>query len=59
MKQERQREQEPDVVDAAEMSVDESGEEIEIDEGCNDSGSQASNSANIQAEDVSKTLRSF
>ena len=70
MKQERQRKLEPDVVNATAMSEDESGEEVEMvqedstdyhiaDEGGYDSGSKASDSVDIQAEDVSKTLRSF
>lgn len=79
MKQERQRERQPDVDNSAamspdekEMSLDESGEEIEemvkvesdghktdANEGSCDLNSQTSESADIQSEDVSKTLRSF
>ena len=68
MKQERKIDQEPDVVDETAMSVDESYEEIEMvkDESSVESagheassGSQASESVDIQDGDVSKTLRSF
>ena len=79
MKQERQRERQPDVDNSAamspdekEMSLDESGEEIEemvevesddhntdANEGSCDLNSQTSESADIQSEDVSKTLRSI
>ena len=79
MKQERQRERQPDVDNSAamspdekEMSLDESGEEIEemvevesddhktdANEGSCDLNSQTPESADIQSEDVSKTLRKF
>ena len=70
-KQERQKDQESDVFNSTAMSLDESGEEIEmvedesddyksdVEEGSCDFNSQASENADIQVEDVSKTLRSF